>query len=76
MVVVSGSAIARAILMAEYRVYTVGTDGHFVKFRGFVCDSDESALVWARQWMDGAAVEVWSGERFIARLEPGVSSDR
>ena len=56
--------------MAEYRVYTVGTDGHFVNFRGFVCNNDEDALVWAKQGMDGAAVEVWSGERFVTRLEP------
>jgi hypothetical protein len=63
-------AAARATVMAEYRVYTVGTDGHFVNFRGFVRDNDDEALVWAKQWMDGAAVEVWSGERFVTRLEP------
>ncbi len=57
--------------MAEYRVYTVGNDGHFVNSRGFVGDNDEDALVWAKQWVDGAAVEVWNGERFVARLEPG-----
>lgn len=57
-------------MMTEYRVYTVGTDGHFVNFRGFVCANDEDALVWARQGMDGAAVEVWSGDRFVTRLEP------
>jgi hypothetical protein len=56
--------------MAEYRVYSVGTDGHFVNSRGFVCENDEDAIVWAKHWMDGAAVELWSGERFVARLEP------
>jgi hypothetical protein len=65
----SRSAVARATVMAEYRVYTVGTDGHFVNFRGFVCGNDEDALVWARQWVDGASVEVWSRDRFVARLE-------
>lgn len=60
--------------MAEYRVYTVGSDGHFIRSRGFVCDKDEDALVWARQWVDGAAVEVWNGERFVARLESGDQS--
>jgi hypothetical protein len=39
-------------------------------FAGFVCDSDEDALVWAKQWMDGAAVEIRSRERFVRRLEP------
>jgi hypothetical protein len=70
MAVFARFAAARATMMAEYRIYTVGADGHFVNFRGFVCDHDEDALVWARQWMDGAAVEVWSGERFVTRLEP------
>jgi hypothetical protein len=70
MAVFARFAAARATVMTEYRVYTVGADGHFVNFRGFVCDHDEDALVWARQWMDGAAVEVWSGERFVTRLEP------
>jgi hypothetical protein len=69
MAVVARIAVAGATVMAEYRVYQVGTNGHFVNFRGFVCASDEDALVWARQWVDGSAVEIWSGERFIARLE-------
>jgi hypothetical protein len=70
MAVVARFTITRATMMTEYRVYTVGTDGHFVNFRGFVCANDEDALVWARQGMDGAAVEVWSGDRFVTRLEP------
>ena len=69
MAVFARVTVAGATVMADYRVYTVGTDGHFVNFRGFVCGNDEDALVWARQWVDGAAVEIWSGERFVARLE-------
>jgi len=56
--------------MTEYRVYTVGADGHFINCRGFVCDNDEDALVWARRMIDGAALEVWSGERQVGCLEP------
>jgi hypothetical protein len=47
--------------MTEYRVYTVGIDGHLVDFRGFVAENDENALVWAGSggmappWKSGAA---------------------
>ena len=55
--------------MAEYRAYVVGDDGHFVAFRAFVCDSDADATVWAKQLVDGHDVELWSGERFVLKLE-------
>lgn len=55
--------------MADYRAYTVGLDGHFINFQAFCCDDDPGAIEWARQFADGHAVELWSGERFIARLE-------
>jgi len=53
----------------EYRAYVVGDDGHFVGFRAFVCDSDTEATTWAKQLVDGHAVELWSGERFVVLLE-------
>jgi hypothetical protein len=55
--------------MAEYRAYIVGDDEHFVSVRAFVCDSDADATVWAKQLVDGHDVELWSGERFVLRLE-------
>jgi hypothetical protein len=55
--------------MADYRAYTVGLDGHFIDFQAFCCDVDSDAIERARQFVDGHAVELWSGERFIARLE-------
>jgi len=56
--------------MAEYRAYVVGDDGHFVSFRAFICEGDAEATVWAKQMVDGHDVELWSGERFVVRVEP------
>jgi hypothetical protein len=56
--------------MAEYRVYTVGHDGHFIGFKPLVCVDDAEATETAKRLIDGHAIELWSGERFIARLEP------
>jgi len=55
--------------MKEYRACTVGQDGYFIRYRAFKCAEDAEALVWAKQLVDGYAIELWSGERFIARLE-------
>jgi hypothetical protein len=60
-------------VMADYRAYLVGADGHFVSYRAFVCDNDSDATVWAKQLVDGDEVELWSGERFVTR--PGVKSE-
>ena len=55
--------------MAEYRVYTVGLDGHFINFEPLVCRDDGEAIAMAQRMVDGHDVEVWSGERFVIRLE-------
>jgi hypothetical protein len=56
--------------MLDYRAYTVGNDGHFVRSRGFACETDNDAIVWAKQLVDGSAIELWNNARFVARLEP------
>jgi hypothetical protein len=53
----------------EYRAYIIGQDGHFASCRAFRCADDTEAVSWARQWVDRQDVELWSGERFIIRLE-------
>jgi hypothetical protein len=55
--------------MAEYRAFTLGHDGHITASRAFVCANDEDATVWAKQLVDGHAIELWSGERFVIKLE-------
>ena len=56
--------------MIDYRAYIVGQDGHFASFRAFACSNDSDAIEWAKQLVDGHDIELWSGERFITKLEP------
>jgi hypothetical protein len=55
--------------MTEYRAYTVGLDGHFLGFEPLVCRDDGEAIATAQRLVDGHDVELWSGDRFIIRLE-------
>jgi hypothetical protein len=41
----------------------------FFNFKPLICGSDDEALAEAKQLVDGHAVELWSGERFITKLE-------
>jgi hypothetical protein len=40
-----------------------------IDYQGFVCDNDADATEWARQLVDGHDIELWSGGRFVIRLE-------
>jgi hypothetical protein len=55
--------------MPEYRAYTVGDDGHFIGFEPLVCANDGEAITKAQRLVDGHDLELWSGERFVKRLE-------
>jgi hypothetical protein len=55
--------------MQEYRAHVIGDDGHFERFDGFVASDDEAALQHAKQLLDRHDIELWSGGRFIKRLE-------
>ena len=54
--------------MVEYRAYIVGADEHFVGCKPLICRDDDHAMASARRLVDGYDIEVWSGERFVARL--------
>lgn len=56
--------------MPNYRVVTIDQAGKLGRNRAFVCDNDHDATIWAKQLVDEAPVELWSGARFITRLEP------
>jgi hypothetical protein len=56
--------------MPEYRVYTVGSDGHFIGFDEFECADDSEAAAKAKRLLIGYSIELWQGERFIIRLVP------
>jgi hypothetical protein len=55
--------------VTEYRVYFVGDDGHFVRFVGLSCSGDAEAIEQAQKLVDSQDIELWSGDRFIVRLE-------
>jgi hypothetical protein len=54
--------------MAEYRIYTVGSDGHFLGFEPLVCGNDTEAIDKAKRLVVSNDIEVWSGSRFVIRL--------
>lgn len=56
--------------MTNYRTLTIDRAGKPSRHRSFFCDTDDDAIVWAKQSLDEAPVELWSGARFVARLEP------
>lgn len=56
--------------MAEYRAYVIGSDGHIVGATGLVCEDDEEAMAEVRTFLLDRTIEIWSGDRFVIRLDP------
>ena len=58
--------------MREYRIFTIGPDGHFAGVPKIVTFSnDNEAIEKAIPMANGADIEIWNLERRIMRL-PGV----
>jgi hypothetical protein len=55
--------------MPEYRVYIVGSDGHFQESVSLQCVDDGHATEQAEQLVDGHDVELWQRDRKIARFD-------
>lgn len=55
--------------MPEYRVYIIGSDGHFQSSIALECTDDAAAIEQARHLVDGHDVELWERTRMIARFE-------
>jgi hypothetical protein len=64
------AALFKARAMPNYRIVTVDQAGNLGRHRAFVSENDDDAIVWAKQLLDDAPVELWSGARFVTRLEP------
>ena len=60
--------------MPEYRIYTVGSDGHFMGGKNIECADDQEAIRIVQQAVDGRAIELWERARFITRLGPKSAS--
>lgn len=52
----------------EYRANMIGDDGHIRSSRVFVTENDADAIVFAEQMGDGNDIELWSGARFVRRM--------
>jgi hypothetical protein len=55
--------------MEEYRAYAIGHDGHIVRSAPLVCEDDEKAFTEAVKILAGYTIELWSGVRFVTRLD-------
>jgi hypothetical protein len=67
----SCSTVQKKDGMPEYRVYTIGPDGHISKADPMTCDNDEEAISQARVIVaEHHPIEIWSGDRFVIRLDP------
>jgi hypothetical protein len=55
--------------MKNYRAYAVWPNGNFEGYEALICVDDDEAIGRARRLADNSAIELWSGERFITRLE-------
>jgi hypothetical protein len=56
--------------VADYRAYTVGSDGHFIDSRLHSCENDAEAIAWVEQIVDERPIELWRGARFITKVKP------
>jgi hypothetical protein len=55
--------------MTEYRAYTVGLEGRLVHYETLDCPNDAEAIVEAQRLLRQHDMEIWNGERLVARLE-------
>jgi hypothetical protein len=53
----------------EYRAYFLGHDKHFTGFEGLSCTDDAEAIEQARRLIGNQDIELWSGDRFVIRLQ-------
>lgn len=58
-------------VMPDYRVYVIGSDGHFRSSVALVCPDDETAKNEARELIDGHDVELWQYARKVATFKSG-----
>jgi hypothetical protein len=56
--------------MQSYELRFLGPDNHVVTAKLIESADDASAFMAAQQQVNGQAIEVWQGTRFIATIEP------
>src|SRR3978361_1064518 len=61
--------------MSGYFAYRISVDGSISKRVAIACDDDEEAKRFAKQMVDGHALELWQDARKIATFEPVAPMD-
>jgi hypothetical protein len=56
-------------IMPDYRVYVIGSDGHFMRAIQLDCPDDDAAIESAKQFIDGADIELWQRDRKLAKFD-------
>jgi hypothetical protein len=55
--------------MTDYRVYVIGSDGHFVRAIHLDCPNDDAAIESAKQFVNGHDIELWQRDRIIGKFD-------
>jgi hypothetical protein len=55
--------------MVDYRVYIIGSDGHFHRSVLLDCVDDAQAVEQAKKQLDGHDIELWQLDRKVAMLD-------
>ena len=55
--------------MSQYRIFTIGPDGHFISGTPLEFLNDEQAIEEARCLLDCHDLELWQGQRFVITLK-------
>jgi len=63
--VIAGAPAATGAVVAHYRAYIMGHDGHIWKAIDLVLKSDAEAIEAAKQLVDGHDVELWEQTRKV-----------
>ena len=55
--------------MPDYRLFTIGIDGHFIKVDFLTNHADDAtAIEAAKQLVDGRDLELWDRDRLVAKI--------
>jgi hypothetical protein len=54
--------------MADYRVYFVGSDGHFKNATDIAAVDDQAAIERATEMANRCTVQVWCGTRHVTTI--------
>jgi hypothetical protein len=54
--------------MGNYRAYVLNKDGHVALRHDLVATNDDAALLEAMRFTNRGDVEIWDGDRLVARI--------